>query len=265
MNTWQALRQIKATLEAATWADGTGGKVFGQVMVSAGYPRGARPAVRFPLARVWPTAATVDEAQAQLRSQAFAVEISQQVLGDVTGEGSLIGGARSGGQGESDGRGLLELEEILEQELGRVARLEGFNVSLVHSTGAEASQDEQFGYLAWRTYEFLGLLTRDRTYPPARRLAAADAGGQSVSLTWKVPAARFDRSALVLRRASGSTAPATVTDGDAVTVSGFAESLSDAVGVAGTYSYALFVGYDETGSGTPDRYSAADTATVVVA
>tara|TARA_R110002072_G_scaffold35076_2_gene104156 strand:- start:12230 stop:13027 length:798 start_codon:yes stop_codon:yes gene_type:complete len=265
MNTWQALRQIQATLEAATWADSPAERVFGGVVISAGFDREQRPSVQFPLVRLSPLALQVDEEEESLVVQRLELELTQQVRGDYTGEVSLIGGTRASGQGGSGGRGLLELEEVVFSELSAMARAQGIGLRLDAASAAAASSDKDFGYLAFRVYEFEAWLTAGRVYPEASRLAASDAGSQVASLTWENPADRFDRSDLVLRRASGSTAPATVTDGTDVTVASDAESLSDSPGGAGAYSYSLFVGYDEIEQGSPDRYSAADSVTVVLA
>lgn len=265
MNTWQAVRQIKAVLEAAVWPDGSGGKVFGQVVATAGLDPEDRSPVRFPLARINVLALQADEESAGLFTRGFEVELTQRVEGDGTGQRGLIGGPRSGGQGASAGRGLLELEERLLVELGKAARAEGFSLRLDAASGVAAAKLPEVGVVSFAAWEFSGWVTRDRSYPEATRLAASDAGGQQVALTWRVPADRFDRLSLVLRRASGATAPATPADGDAVSVAGFASGVTDSPGVAGTYTYGLWVAYDETGGGSAERYSQAATATVVVA
>jgi len=265
VNSWQLLRQLKATLEAAAWSDSPSELVFGQVALSAGFASDSRPSVQFPLCRVRPLGEAPDEEEPGLVQLQVEVELTQRVYGDRTGEVALVGGSRSSGQGGSDGRGLLEIEEELKSTLGALARVEGIGLRFDHATSAAAGEVDGFGYLVFRVYTFSAWLTESRTYPAARKLAGTDAGSQTADLTWENPASRFDRSDLVLRVASGSTAPSSVTDGTGVTVGAAAESLSHAPGGAGTWSYALFVGYDETGSGSPDRYSTSSTATVVLA
>ena len=265
MNSWQLLRQLKATLEAATWPDSPTELVFGQVALSAGFGADARPSVQFPLVRVRPLGEAPDEEEPGLVELQVEVELTQRVYGDTTGEVGLVGGSRTSGQGGSDGRGLLELEEQIKSELGSLARVEGVGLRFDSASAAAAGEVDGFGYLVFRVYTFRAWLTEARTYPAARKLAGTDAGSQTASLTWENPASRFDRSDLVLRVASGSTAPASATAGTGVTVGSSAESLSHAPGGAGTWSYSLFVGYDETASAAPDRYSAAASATVVLA
>jgi hypothetical protein len=73
---------------------------------------------------------------------------------------------------------------------------------------------------------------------------------------------RFDRRQMVLRR--GATLPASATAGTGVTLSGdLATSVVDTPG-AGTWYYALFAAYDEYGSASNERYSAAATTSAVV-
>ena len=265
MNTWQLLRQLKSTLEVAAWSDSPTELVFGEVALSAGFSSDARPSVQFPLARVRPLGETPDEEEPGLVEVQIEVELTQRVYGDRTGEVGLVGGSRSSGQGGSDGRGLLEIEEELKSALGSLARVEGVGLRFDEASAAAAGEVDGFGYLVFRVYEFSAWLTEARTYPETRKLAAVDGGSQTADLTWENPATRYDRSDLVLRVASGSTAPASVTDGTGVTVGAAVELLSHAPGGAGTWSYSLFVGYDETNSGSPDRYSAAESVTIALA
>lgn len=264
MNTWQALRQIKELLEAATWPDAGGEVVFGQVVTTAGFSRANRPAIRYPLAVVTPAGMKADEAMEGLEDQAFEVAVWQKVEGDPYGESALTGGARAGGAISSDGRGLCEIEEQLKAELGKIAGANGVHLRVDAAGAAGSEEDPEDGYLAYRSYSFTGWLTAQRTYPPARSLRAEDGGGQA-DLTWRLPPDRFDRLSVVIRRAEGSTAPADVSSGTDVPVGGLVSSVEDTGLASGTYSYALFMGYDETEAGVADRYSSAITVTVEVA
>ena len=87
--------------------------------------------------------------------------------------------------------------------------------------------------------------TAGRTYATAQRFRATGGAGQ-IALAWSLPPDRFDRLRVVLRRASGSTPPATPSDGSPVTLSGdLATSVTDSGLAAGTYAYALFAAYDD--------------------
>jgi len=117
------------------------------------------------------------------------------------------------------------------------------------------------------TLSYTSLVVDARDYPPPSRFAAVDAaGGGDTDLTWTLAPGRWDRNAIILRRAAGSTAPTSETSGTGVTVAAEATSVTDSPG-AGTFSYALFQEYDESlaQDGSLLKYSsAAVTATVSV-
>lgn len=257
MNPWQVAKQLRSLLQAAVWPDGTGDVAFGKVLVSAGIDRGAAAGLRFPFARIWPLNMEVDQDEENLVRQIFRVELTVCNAGDPWGESALIGSARGGGQGSSSGRGLMEVEEVFFDALTLLNETDGVSIRLDARSAAEAANSEEHGYVASLAYDLEAWCSADRSYPPASRVAAEDQTGQIARLTWTLPADRYDRVSVVVRRASGSTAPSSVTDGTSVTVSGEAATVDDDVSSPGTYSWAVFVGYDELGTGTADRYSAA--------
>ena len=107
--------------------------------------------------------------------------------------------------------------------------------------------------------------TTTEHFHPCPRFNATGGVG-SVTLAWTLPPARFDRLRVVLIRKAGSSAPTSVSDGTAVTLSGdLATSKTDTI-AAGTYSYSLFAVYDETHATptTVEKYSAAATKTAIV-
>lgn len=88
-----------------------------------------------------------------------------------------------------------------------------------------------------------------------------------VKLTWTPAPDRYDFRRYVCRRASGSTAPTSATGGTGVTITNetvrTTSYLTDNPG-NGTWSYSLFVAYDETGSGSDERYSELGSITVTI-
>lgn len=266
MNAWQCLRQLRSILRAAVWPDGTGEVVFSnRVHVTAGPPEGVIPSIGYPFCLLAPGSADEDEDEAFVEVTGIRALLVVRGAGDAYGETALMGGPRSGGQGSSKGRGLLEVEEALRDA---VAKLSGPNGVNLRVTGRSAPVAQTIGsdYVVSREYSLEAVLTVDRTYPPATSFLASDATGGNASLTWALPPSRYDRVGVVLRRAAGTTAPASATAGTGVALSSaLATSKTDNPG-AGTFSYALFAGYDEVSAtpATPDRYSVAATATVVV-
>ena len=87
------------------------------------------------------------------------------------------------------------------------------------------------------------------------------------TFSWTVPPDRYDFRRYKVLRVSGSTPTTDPEDAAAteVTVTGGStrttSSVTDDPG-AGTWSYSIFVVYDEFGSGTDERFSAAATITV---
>lgn len=257
MNTWQLARQLKSLLEAATWPDGAGESVFGHVAVTQELPEELLGKVVLPAITIGIGGELPDPSRPSLVLQSFDVQLQVALPGDATGQRALIGGPRGNAQGSSSGRGLLEVQEELKQAVRKLTAANGVRVRLRATSGAAALRDGLAGYAVRRGYTLEAWVSDDRDYPAPVNLVASDLTGGDVSLTWDLPPSRFDRLEVVLRRASGSTPPASATAGTGVTLaSALATSVVDSPG-AGTYSYSLFAGYDETSSSptTTDRWS----------
>jgi len=263
VNAWQVMRQLRYLLREADWSDSPGSPVFGtSVYVTSGVdPSAAATRLRFPACLIAPGSTQVDEDQDDLDESTIVVTLCASVPGDWTGEAALLGAARAGGAGSSGGRGLLELEEVVRDAVGYLDGQDGIRLQIVGASEPEPTPLEGNTFAVARRIELSAWCRVDRSYPPARGLAATTAGA-TVALAWTTPPTRYDLLRMVLRRAAGSTAPTSPTAGTGVTLgSGLATSVNDTPG-AGTWSYALFAGYAETGGATPDRYSSAATLTV---
>ena len=253
MNGWQVAKQLRHLLRAATWGDSPSDKVFGTVLVSQGPSDRAVGQLRFPFALVVPLDATADDDEPTLEFQRFEVRLVARVATDALGEAVLIGGSRSS-QGASGGRGILELEEVLMDTLADLNRTNGIRLRNTYKSAVEAQVDENLGYVGLRAYRLEAHLTVDRSYEGCSRFTAADLGAGNVAIRWTLPPDRYDTLGLVLRRASGITAPTTPTSGTDITVGDDATSVTD-TGAPGTVSYALWRSYNETGGTTAERYS----------
>lgn len=255
MNSWQQLKEMRYLLAADVWPDGAGEKVWGGVLATAGVAESYAFTSRLPLVALNLGASVNDDQDPDYIRQQYAARIVVAVAGDMTGEAALIGGSRTGGQGSSRGRGLAELEERFTAKVGQIVGNNGIRIAVVESSAAQAAQLEDLGYVVYRDYVLEGLASRARYYAPPCRLAATAAGGGNVSLSWTLPATRYDTLSVILRRAAGATAPASATAGTSVSLSSaLATSKTDNPG-AGQFSYALFLAYDETGAGSAERYS----------
>jgi hypothetical protein len=225
--------------------------------------------IALPLALIRVQEASADpefDEEPDVLQQAFDVTIGCSVPADKFGEAAIMGANR--GQLASQGMGLLQIEEKLISTLGGLTELDGLKFLLRGKGGAQVSHEAQLGYVAWRSYRFEAMVTGTRFYHPASRFVATGGVGQTV-MTWRLPPSRYDYRRMILRRASGSTAPASATAGTGVTLTGTPDGVSatsktDGSLSAGTYSYSLFAAYDEYGTSSDERYSAAISKTVTV-
>jgi len=265
MNVWQVARQLKDTLAARAWTDSPTQPVFGKVIVSAGVAERALGQLRFPFCQILPQDAEVDAQAIGLENQRYLIRIVARVAADPWGESIVIGGPRQAGQGGSGGRGLLELEEEVLAAAGEMIRTNGIRLRLQWRSSVAVEEVEGLGVVGTKEIQVDAWTTTTRSYEAPSRLAGTIPGGGATVLTWTLPPARYDRNALILRRAAGSTAPATTTAGTGVAVGALVTTVADAPGV-GTFSYSLFMGYDELNSTptTSDRFSAASTLTITL-
>lgn len=263
MNDWQMFRQLQATLQAAVWP-GSAATVFApsSVVIIGGLPiERIINSIRMPACALAPGGSTSDpdhnEEPALIR-QDVDIKLVQLVAGDAVGEHAVMGAGRQSNSAE--GRGILEIGERLLAEVSILNKtIEGFDMLFRARSGVAVDMVSQ-GYLASRAYAFDGWAGVERTYQMAGAMAAA-ATGTDVLLSWTLPTSRFDISKAILRRASGSTPPPTVTDGSGVVLAAdLSESVTDTPG-AGTWSYSLFVQYNDGLVGNSEARTAIDQVT----
>jgi hypothetical protein len=268
MNSWQCLKQLRYLIRARTWK-GTGDPIFqsGSVIISSGPNDQGFQNLSSPICIIRPLSAQSDpehDEEPDLIMQSVGVRILTKNANDAFGQAPIMGGARTGGQTSSAGRGILEIEEELFNAVKVMSEGLGVRVFARARGAAEAAQDDALGYLAWRDYNFDILTTATLFFHAPIYLTATPGASHAVTLAWALPPTRFDTLGLVLRRAVGSTAPAGPTDGTGVTVTASATSVSDNTGATGVHSYSLFRSYDDIRDTptTVERYSAAATVSV---
>lgn len=266
MNGWQHLRQLAWILERHTYTDGAQEHVFGRAIPTAGETPKALSQYRMPLVLLTMDGNTSDEENSGLCEYEIGATIVCAVEGRELGQAALMGGARSGGQGSSKGRGILEIEEEFNRAVGRLTGADGAPAVAYESGAAQAVEVDATRYVVARKHSLKVLGTEARYYDPCRFLVATGGAG-SVALTWKLPPNRYDFLLPVVRYASGATAPTSATSGTGVAGLTASSESATVTLAAGTYSFAIFMSYDEMGTGTADRWSSADlstTATSVV-
>jgi hypothetical protein len=266
VNLWQTLRQVQALLKAQTWDGST--KVFHPSSVLIVPDLTDEQLVSLPgaVACIHDLGGEQDDEMPGLSRERVGVQIATCVPSHAWGEAALIGANRAG-QASSAGRGLLELEEMVHDAVGKLVGPNGQRVQFRGRSGTQTFPIEENVLVCRKTYVFEAMTTMDRSYPPAARFVATGGSGQ-VAMTWGAPPSRYDTRRMILRYAAGATAPTSATAGTGVTLGGSPDgsgvtSATPAL-AAGTYSFALFAAYDEYGTGTDERYSAAVTRTSVV-
>lgn len=247
MNEWQALQQIRHRLRTATWPS-SATLVWGtNVHVTAGAHGDAVAAFRCPLVLLRPGSGDHDpEAREEfgLVERRVIVRLIQSLSGDPVGENALLGGNRQSVT-SSQGRGLLELEERLMAVCKTMTQSDGVFIQVHASSEVDAGRDESLGYVVFRDYELTLKTTVEAFYPPPRAFLATGGGG-TVTMSWKLPPSRFDRLRVLLRRLTGATAPADITQGVNIALgSDLPSSFVDTGITPGTYSYSLFAAYDD--------------------
>jgi len=256
----QICLQLRSLLKARTWADaagvtlGAGEKVFGEnVIVSAGSETSQiLSSMNTPCCVIVPGPSQRDSEAGEdprLRTATVRVKVIQSVMGDAYGEALMVG-ANIANEGGSSGHGLLEVEEQVEYAVGDLSQTNGCWIYVLGSSQPIPVQYEGQGSVAYMDVDFDVKVTTSRYYPSCPVLTATGGSGQ-VALTWSLAPDRYDRYRVVLRRASGATAPTSISSGAGVTIGAEAVTVTDTSLSAGDYSYALFQTYDDR-SATPD-------------
>lgn len=269
MSEWQDLMQIRSRLRAALWPGG-GSSVFGDnVVVSAALSEGAVHALTAPFVVIQPGGGQHDPDNDGQEPGLIRVEPSLLLVvsipGDAVGENAILGANRLS-ELASDGRGLLEVQEIIFQQVRLMNSDDGIRLEFRGSSEANAVQDPDLGYVAFREYIFELWTGFERFYPTVAWFTATDQGSGIARLLWRNPSSRFDLFRIRIRRAAGSIAPATINDGVEITLpTDLPVSHNDTPG-AGTFSYSIFVTYDERTEppDTDDHISSKLAATVLV-
>ena len=247
MNTYQVCRQVKYLIDQRRWEDNPSNEsVFGAAVVSVAPQAEAMDKFRYPLAMVIPGSATVDEEEMDLLEQMITVRVICMVEADGYGESPLIGAHRIS-TGSSDGRGILEIEPELFAAIARSSGADGIEIRLWSSSEVQAELVEDLGYVIARDYTFGCLTTTTKTYPPPFKFVVKNSVGIGQGTAgWTNPAIRFDSYHVVLRYASGSIPPPTISSGTGIPLlTDFATSVAFSGFAAGSYAFSIFVTYDE--------------------
>lgn len=263
MDQRQVLRHFEYLLANLTWSGGA--KVFGHVNTSGGIE--GLDGVIMPAVIVQETGFDEHEEHGELGWYGLELLIVAESRGDRHGRGAVMGHGRS--NTTSAGRGLKELQSKVLEAVKQLGDSDGIS-HLAFSANWSPAQRGILGIPSsvgsqTRMQVFIG---NDAAFPAPTNFAGVD-GGLQADLTWTLPAARFDRVGVHIRRKTGSAATS-VTDGTAV-YTGDDSSYSDTGLSAGvTYYYSIWGAYQEFYEGndlaadTPDAYSALASISVFI-
>lgn len=260
MSPLQVIKQIRYLLRTATWSESPAQVVLGtSVYVTQGWDDEADNPVRLPFAVLALGPQTADQHDPHLLTQEIILVTATSVHGDPLGEHSLIGGpgATTGRWGKSEGRGLLDLETALLTSIGRMTGADGCPILVTHGSAPAPEKMGEDVHLVHRQYVLQVVCTRQDEYPAPQNLVVNVTTPGQATLTWDLPPARFDRYAMVVNRASGSTAPTSPTAGTAVVVGASDTSVVVSGLSAGVHSFAVWMSYDDVASppATAHHYS----------
>lgn len=254
MNVWQVAKQLRYILRSADWP-GNGDPVFGAVHVTNGLAEEEYALLKMPGCLISIGDSVSDAEDPDYVIQNFMVSWMCQVAGDVRGESPLLGASRPSGNTSSRGRGVLEIEEEVSRALRQMQDSVGVRLLGRRRSTPEVGLFSDFGYVALRSMMVEVKCTDARYYHPPRDVVAT-AGGGNVTVTWTDPPDRYDRRRLRLRRSNSATPPSDESSGtDLGFVALGVNTYLDVAPGAGTWSYAVFASYTDTGAAEDQRYS----------
>lgn len=270
MNIWQIARQLGYLIDLSRWDDGTT-RVFAEESIVVTDAESVLDVLderlTEPIVLIIPSGGPSDPQHGEepdLLTPTVTVVLVTRNLNLRMGEGAFIGANREG-INDSRGRGVLEIAPKIASALKRLTVDSGVVMQNRMQGDGGIKKDFQDSAYAIQETTFEVVCTSQPYYTPCRRFLATPRTGE-VTLTWKNPPARYDRYRVRLLRKSGAVAPTSITDGTVLAAGATSESFVDSGLAAGTYSYSVFMTYDDFSNtpGTDLRVSAAATDTSVV-
>lgn len=236
----QALLQAKHLIQTAAWADGATEPVVGtSTNIAAGLDESAALPKRLPFVLIGLGGHREDDEEPLLIEQDISVILAAAVGGHPFGEHAIVGGP--GRQpGTSKGRGLVELQVPILTQLRNLYSVDNTVAKIVPGS-SDGARWRSGQYMAWRQYIVTVLCSVADEYPAPSELAVS-----GNVLSWTLPPPRFDLESIILRYASGGTAPASATAGTGIALDADLSTSDDVSALgAGTYSFALFARYQD--------------------
>jgi hypothetical protein len=159
MNVWGVLQQIQALLQAAVWPGGAT-TVFHPDSVIVLTSEDVMPeffeSLIPPLAVICPMSAQCDpefNEEPTLIKRSVDIVLVQVNQSDRFGQNVIMGG-QSPGTTQSQGRGLLELEEILFSYLAKLDSQQGITIQFTGSSAVPTQRDTSDNFVGMQRYTF---------------------------------------------------------------------------------------------------------------
>lgn len=252
MDARQYALELRSIMRAATWPSGAAEKILGNrvYVVAEGIEEEEIPAPPFALLSIGNY--TADEKDPGLVTQEFDLSVVVQVFGDRLGESAVLGGPRTGDvMGSSLGRGVLDVSRGLLQSVRDLTGADGLPVQGSLGSGAQIRRIGESS-LVGQHHVIRAVCTVDPEYMPVPWFTATKSGS-NVDLAWALPAVTGAFRRVVIRYATGSTAPASASAGTAVyTGTGTSKTHTPTSFPA---SYSIFAAYTDTGAEEDQAYS----------
>lgn len=166
MNTWQLLGVVKSKLEAAVWNEAPNDSVFGTVKVTAGAQQSGIERARFPLLVIQPMDSSADAQEPKLLDQNLHFRLVTKVAGDAWGEAALMGGPESVPDGNSKGKGLLQVEEQMLLVIQDLQEKDGIRIRQISQSAIQATEVESLGFVILREYRMQAKTSTERSVVP---------------------------------------------------------------------------------------------------
>lgn len=265
MNKWQLCRQLKYVLESMVWPGGSN-PVFSNCEISAVPAAQLIGRLRHPFAVVHPPSSTNERETTKKQSLTLNIEIFQEHENDEYGRSVVVGGNHDPSTNTStEGRGLLEIEQLLTDTLHAQALIDGIRYFSITRSGNIQGQTTGKKTRAMKTLTLEVGMFEEETYPDVYKLSGS-VSGSDVVLAWTDNPDRFDRLHIVICRKSGSN-PTGPTDGFLANVLPGVQTYTDTAPGSGAWNYAAFAAYDKRFVDTPSAatdYAAGNFTSVTV-
>jgi hypothetical protein len=164
VNLVQFVRQLQYILRTQTWTDSPSGPVFASVHITQNPTDQAVEQFRYPLALIAVKDGASDTQEPTIKLERIEVTLAVANAGDQIGEFAMVGGQRAS-QGRSQGRGLLEVEEVFRSAVATLNSSRMVSVIEVDASAADAAYTDGTGYVATRSYLLEATLGTLREYP----------------------------------------------------------------------------------------------------